>query len=342
MRSSRRSDPGQHVNRLRQLVLGTATWLVACGSAPPPPIASGDSGAPGAGGAGGAAACNAGDSSCPCYPNATCNGLRVCMGGVCMSGAAGASGGDTAAGSGNGSSGTSSESGDAGGSAGGAQAIGGGSTAGGSSSVGGGAGSSTGGSSAAGAGGAYLFFDGFESSADLSVFGNGPSTATHTIVSGGAVTGSAHHLNITGSDEYFQGLNYEFSAPIQPSVVRWWMRIPSTGTDGYFALCGDTTGLDQIIYLSLTYDPYAPYVILQSHAGPMLNILDDGSTPLAANTWYHFELDVNWAAGTYAVKIDDNVLLNAVAFSAAGFQRIDLFTVNTPGNADFDDIEMLP
>jgi hypothetical protein len=217
-----------------------------------------------------------------------------------------------------------------------------GSGTGGSPSVGGAAGNSSGGTMAAGGGGAYLFFDGFESNADLSVFSNGPSTATHAIASGGAVTGSAHHVNITGSDEYFSGLNYEFPAPVQPSVVRWWVRIPSTGSDAYFVLSGDTAAMDQIVYLSLTYDAYAPRVTLQSHVGPVLLAEDDGSTPLATNTWYHFEVDVNWAAGTYVLKIDDNVLLSAVAFSAAGFQRIDLFTVNMPGNTDFDDIEMLP
>ncbi len=263
------------------------------------------------------------------------------MGGVCASGASGTSGaggGNATAGSANGSSGTNGSGGDAGASAAGAQTSGG-AGAGGSSSIGGAAGSSSGGTSAAGAGGAYLFFDGFESDADLSVFSDGPSTATHAIASGGAVTGSAHHLNIMGSDEYFSGLNYEFPAPVQPSIVRWWVRVPSAGSDAYFALCGDTTALDQIVYLSI--NAYTPYVLLQSHAGPVLSTEDDGTTPLAANTWYHFELDVSWVAGTYDLKIDGNVLLTAVAFSAAGFQRIDLFTVNT-GSADFDDIEMLP
>ncbi len=340
MKAARESGLNGHVNRIRRIVMCAATLVVGCGSTPPPLISGGS----GASSIGGSAACSAGDAGCACYPNATCNGSLVCTSGLCANDASSAGGSNATAGGANGAAGTSGDSSQAGTSAGGTQAIEGdaGSGAGGSPIVGGAAGSSSGGTSAAGAGGAYLFFDGFESNADLSVFSSGPSTATHTIANGGAVTGSAHHVNIMGSDAPFGGLNYEFPAPVQPSVVRWWIRIPSTGSDAYFALSGDTRAQDQIIYLSLTYVASAPLVTLQSHAGPGLNALDDGTTPLTVNTWYHFELDVNWAAGTYALKIDDNVLLNAVAFSAAGFQRIDLFTVSTPGNTDFDDIEMLP
>jgi hypothetical protein len=210
----------------------------------------------------------------------------------------------------------------------------------------GGAGASTGTGGATGAGGfpsPYLFYDAFETNADIGLFAGGPSTTPHVLSPGGATPGSSYHLNISGGDGYFQGMNYEFAPAIRPSVVRYWVRIPSTGQDGYFVLSESATGpAGSFAYLWLQYFQYqAPAMATVLTDNPSWRTTMDGNgNMLLPNTWYHIEIDFNWSSKTTTFKINDVALEPVGVFTAGGIARLDIFTVN--GGGDFDEIEMLP
>jgi hypothetical protein len=194
-----------------------------------------------------------------------------------------------------------------------------------------------------GLGGDDLFREDFESENPLAAWSNGSSQATHTIESGGATPGSAHHLHIDGSDNYFLGLNYTFSTPLEPSVVRYWTRVSSSTSrpDAYFALSSAANGAGQIVYLRLVYSLSAQATALSSSLDPSWTTYEDGTTLLDPDVWYQVEIDIDWNAGNYSVKLDGYGLPNTTtSFSSAGILRIDLFTENS-GEADFDDIEFV-
>src|SRR5262249_12873786 len=155
----------------------------------------------------------------------------------------------------------------------------------------------TGAGGAAGAGSfpsPYLFYDAFETNADIALFAGGPSTAPHVLSPGGAIAGSSYHLNISGGDSYFQGMNYIFAPAIRPSTVRYWIRIPSTGRDGYFVLSGGDRGDGSLAYQSLTYNQYQTSpVTLADNAPGWMTQKDGNGKPLATDTWYHIEIDFN-------------------------------------------------
>lgn len=350
--------------------------LIACSGSPPQLTSNGMSGQGGtsalAGSAGTTQAGNAGQAASA--GGSTSNGGALgtggsyasggdASGGIAGSGAAGnagtgdgASGGSTAgasgtagAASGGANAGSAGSSGSSTGGSAGASGASGSGGAGAGGTAGAGASGGTGGSSG-GAGGSagYLFYDPFESDANLKLLTNGTSTAVHAIADGGAFAGSAHHLSITGDDSntgFYSGLHYIFVTPIQPSSVSYWARVsPSAFTAAYFTLFGNASNSTPIATLVLGENQYAMPPATLSYGSTTTGT--DNGTPLAPNVWYHFELDFVWTSsgGSYTVKLDDTPLSPVTAFTSMNIVRLDIFSGEESANSDvdFDDITMLP
>jgi hypothetical protein len=285
---------------------------------------AGSAGASGNAGAGSGAGGTAGESA----------------GGTGNTGGAGASGASGTSAAGAGGAGSSGASGTSAAGAGGAGSSGASGTSAG--------GSASGASGASGTGGAsYLFYDAFETSADLNVFTNGGSTATHEIVAGGAFTGSAHHLLIRGSDGGFAGLHYVFATPIQPSAVSYWIRLQATPpvVGAEFDL-SNTSKADLVLAWSLLTwisgnTPPQTYEAAGDMSNTVMESSDNGSE-LATNVWYHIELDFTWASGggSFVAKLDDTPVGAALTFSEASIARLDVFSIG--GTIEIDDIAISP
>jgi hypothetical protein len=270
--------------------------------------------------------------------------------------------GGTGSGGANGTGGAAVTTGDGGpgGGSGGSTGPGTGGTpgAGGAGTTGAGGTGTTGAGGAAGAGGMggvgastgtggfpspYLFYDAFETNADIALFAGGPSKSPHVLSAGGAIASSSYHLNISGPDGYYAGMNYSFMPAIRPSMVRFWIRIPGTGHDGYFVLSSSiTTPEGSFAYLALSYNLYQtqPASLANMSSGANWLTTSYGGTLFAADTWYHIEVDFDWSAKTAITKVNDVALEPVNAFTGGGISRLDLFSIG--GGADFDEIEMLP
>ena len=202
----------------------------------------------------------------------------------------------------------------------------------------GGASGSTGQGGAAGSAGytGALFVEDFEDG-NYDGWALGPSTSTYAVSTATAANGSTRSMQISGGTGYFNGPNYMLGG-IKPSMVSWWVRIADAlqgGGEGYFVLSSDPNSGADLIYCFISQ-----YAI---NFFPDFNV----DTPLPmADHWYHFEVDIDWQAETYSVRMDGAAIgsgqLGGLPFN--GIQRLDIFNANADGGdvVYWDEIVMMP
>src|SRR5207244_1795766 len=117
----------------------------------------------------------------------------------------------------------------------------------------------------------------------------------------------------------------------------------STFSAANFALSGNASATTHVVWLVLTYNDYGTgkTIDVESHADAASWQVDSTTNPsIAADTWLRFTLAIDWNAKTYDVLLNGTPIGQQTAFSAAYFERIDLWA--TQGLVYFDEIEMLP
>lgn len=173
-----------------------------------------------------------------------------------------------------------------------------------------------------------LFWEGFEDRQFYDWSGVITNNVSEVGIVLSAANGSSAALRIerTNIDGYGNGLSHAFDS-IQPSVVRWWVNSPYAGwLVGFFELRQETG--DQLLRVHF------------NSSSVVINNVSTGAD-YEANTWYPFELQLDWVAQTADLIFDGAVVATDVPFSNPGtsIQALDIYNYEQNGVAFFDEIE---